>query len=214
MQYGALAWTVALISLLAIAVAARLLINRQWFLPWLRGTAGLLLLVAAAGIAVVAYDLHSYRVVGGKPLATISFKAVGPLYEVTVLEGADERRLSLEGELWQLQGRLWQWRGLAQVLGLSDGYRLQSLQGRYLSIEQQRQAQANPVELARSPYGIDLWQWLQDGPHDLFVFATKPLQVSYLPMADDAVYTLSLTPTGLLAEPLNQAAQQALQKWR
>ncbi|MCU1717462.1 hypothetical protein [Pseudomonas sp. 5P_3.1_Bac2] len=213
MQYGALAWAFALFSLLAIGLAARLLINRKWFLAWLRGTVGLLLLVAAAGIAGVAYDLYSYRTVGAKPLATISFKAVGPLYQVMVLEGAEERQFSLEGELWQLQGRLWQWRGLAQMLGLRDGYRLQALQGRYLSIEQQNQAPAQPVALARSPYGIDLWQWLHDGSHSLFVFETKALQVNFLPMANDAVYTLSLTPTGLLAEPLNQAAQQALQEW-
>ena len=37
--------------------------------------------------------------------------------------------------------------------------------------------------------------------------------MTYLPIAADAVYSVSLTPTGLLAEPMNPAAEAALKDW-
>lgn len=215
MQYGGLAWAMALLALLAAFVAARILFNRQWFLGWLRGTCGLAFVALAGLVAVLAYDLHSYAPVAeGKPLATLSFKADGPLYRVSVLEGAQERTLTMEGDLWQLDARFLQWKGLAALIGLQPGYRLEKLSGRFLSIEQQSLAQHTRVELARSPYGIDLWRWLRLGQHDLFIFDPQARRVNYLPLADEAVYSINLTPAGLLAEPMNQAAKQALKDWQ
>ena len=215
MQYGGLAWATALLGLLAAFVAVRILFNRQWFLGWLRGTCGLLILGMAAVVGVVAYDLHSYTPIPeAKPLATISFKADGPLYRVSVLEGAQERTLTLEGDLWQLDARLLHWKGLAALIGLEPGYRLEKLSGRFLSIEQQSLAQHTRVELARSPYGLDLWRWMRLGQHDLFIFDPQARRVTYLPLADDAVYSINITAAGLLAEPMNQAAKQALKDWQ
>jgi hypothetical protein len=215
MQYGGLAWATALLAVLAALVAARILFNRQWFMGWLRGTCGLAFLGLAAFIGVLTYDLGSYRSIPqDKPLATLSFKADGPYYRVSLLEGNRERSLTLEGDLWQLDARLLQWKGLAALIGLEPGYRLEKLSGRFLSIEQQSLAQHARVALAHSPYGIDLWRWLRLGQRDLFVFDPQGLRVTYLPIADDAVYSISLTPAGLLAKPMNQAAKQALQDWQ
>jgi len=215
MQYGGLAWATALLAVLAALVAARILFNRQWFLGWLRGTCGLAFLGLATLIGVLTYDLSSYRSIPeGKPLATLSFKADGPYYRVNLLEGGQERSLTMEGDLWQLDARFLQWKGLAALIGLQPGYRLEKLSGRFLAIEQQSLAQHTRVALARSPYGIDLWRWLRLGQHDLFIFDPQARRVTYLPVADDAVYSISLTPAGLLAQPMNQAAKQALQDWR
>jgi hypothetical protein len=131
-----------------------------------------------------------------------------------VLEGGRERTLTLEGDLWQLDARILQWKGLAALIGLQPGYRLEKLSGRFLSIEQQSLAQHTRVELARSPYGIDLWRWLRLGQRDLFVFDPQARRVTYLPLADEAVFRINLTPAGLLAEPVNPAAQQALKDWQ
>lgn len=215
MQYGGLAWAIALLALLAAFVAARILFNRHWFLGWLRGTCGLAFLALAALIGLLANDLRSYAPIAeGKPLVTLSFKADGPLYRVSLLEGDRERTLTMEGDLWQLDARFLQWKGLAALIGLQSGYRLEKLSGRFLSIEQQSQAQHTRVELARSPYGIDLWRWLRLGQHDLFIFDPQARRVTYLPLADEAVYSISLTSAGLLAEPMNTAAKQALKDWQ
>lgn len=216
MQYDGLAWGIALLALLAVLVAARILLNRAWFLGWLRGTVGLAFLALAGVIGVVAYDLVSYDALPqDKPVVTLSFQSDGPQrYRVTLLEGADERNVNLEGDLWQLDARLFEWKGLAALIGLQPGYRLEKLSGRFLAIEQQELAQHATATLAQSPYGIDLWRWLRLGQHDLFLFKPQALRVTYLPMADGAVYAVSLSPTGLLAKPLNQAADQALKDWK
>ncbi|MNR57062.1 hypothetical protein D3C85_1777630 [compost metagenome] len=70
------------------------------------------------------------------------------------------------------------------------------------------------AQLAKSPYGIDLWRWLRLAQRDFFLFLPEAQRVTYLPMADGAVYSVSLSPTGLMAEPLNQAATEALKSWR
>ena len=150
----------------------------------------------------------------GKPLVTLSFKADGPQrYRVSLLEGGRERVVTLEGDMWQLDGRLIRWKGLAELIGLEPGYRLERLSGRFLAIEQQALAQHGRVQLAESPYGVDLWRWLRLSQRDLLLFDPQALRVTYLPIAADAVYSVSLTPTGLLAEPMNSAAEAALKDW-
>lgn len=215
MQYNGLAWATALLAVLALLVALRILLNTGWFLGWLRGTCGLAFLALATLVGLVAYDLYGYSVLpDDKPLVTLSFKADGPQrYSVTLLEGALERRVTLEGDLWQLDGRLLRWKGIAELIGLQPGYRLERLSGRFLAIEQQTQAQHGRVQLAQSPYGVDLWRWLRLNRRDLFLFEPQALRVTYLPIAADAVYSVRLTPTGLLAEPMNPAAEAALKNW-
>ncbi|WP_079201879.1 MULTISPECIES: hypothetical protein [Pseudomonas] len=215
MQYDGLAWATALLALLAVLIAARILFNSHWFLGWLRGTCGLAFLALAGFIGLVAYDLYSYAPLPeDKPLVTLSFEADGPRYRVNLLERGSERSVLLEGDLWQLDARFLHWKGLAALIGLQPGYRLENLSGRFLSIEQQARAQQAQVELAQSPYGIDLWRWLRLGRHDLFMFDAQARRVTYLPIADQAVYSISLTSTGLLVQPMNQAAKQALQDWQ
>lgn len=216
MQYDGLAWFTGLLALLALFIAARILFARNWFLAWLRGTLGLAFVALAGLIGVVAYDLRSYDALAEeKPLVTLSFRSAGDqLYRVNLLEGGDEREVLLEGDLWQLDARLLYWKGLAALIGLESGYRLEKLSGRFLAIEQQQTARHARVELAHSPYGIDLWRWLRLSQRDLFLFAPEAARVTYLPIADGAVFSVSLTPTGLLARPMNSVAEQALKDWQ
>lgn len=216
MQYDGLAWFIGLLAILALFIAARILFSRSWFLGWLRGTIGLAFVGLAGLVGVVAYDLLSYSPLPeGKPLLTLSFSADGPQrYRVSLLEGGEERQVTLEGDLWQLDGRLLRWKGLAALIGLQPGYRLEKLSGRFLAIEQQESARNAQVVLAQSPYGIDLWRWLRLGQHDLFLFDPEAARVTYLPIADGAMFSVSLSPTGLLAQPMNQAANQALKDWQ
>ena len=216
MQYDGLAWAAALLALLAAAVAARILFGRGWFLGWLRGTCGLLFLAVAALVALVAKDLWSYdQLPVDKPLVTLEFKALASQrYQVTLLEGARAREVLLDGDLWQLDARLFRWKGLGALLGLEPGYRLERLSGRFLAIEQQALAQHPRAQLASSTYGVDFWRWLRLSQRDFFLFAPEAQRVTYLPMADGAVFTVSLSPTGLMADPLNQVAKDALRNWR
>ncbi|WP_263145729.1 hypothetical protein [Pseudomonas sp. RIT-PI-AD] len=216
MQYVGLALGVALVALLALLVALRILSNGRWLLGWLRGTCGMLFIGLALLIGMVAKDLSSYAPLPeDKPLVTLSFQADGAQrYRVNLLEGGEEHQVTLDGDLWQLDVRLFKWRGLAELIGLQPGYRLERLSGRFLAIEQQQMAQHTQVQLAQSAYGIDLWRWLRLGQHHFFLFDPQAQRVTYLPVADGAVYAVNLTPTGLLAQPMNQVATQALKDWR
>ncbi len=214
MQYDGLAWVVAFVALLALVVAARILFDRHWFLGWLRGTVGLLFVAVAALVALVAWDLRSYDPLPAeRPLATLSFhKAAEQRFEVTLLQGNDERRVELAGDLWQLDARVLEWKGLARLIGLAPGYRLQDLSGRFLAVEQQ--SLGRKVALADEVPGVDLWRWLRDGQHDLLTFVPRAGRVNYLPMADQAVFAVRYGAGGLTAEPMNAAANQALKEWQ
>ncbi|OLU35311.1 hypothetical protein [Pseudomonas sp. PA27(2017)] len=215
MQYNALAWATALLALLVLFIALRILFGGRWFLAWLRGSSGLVFFAAAVLVGLVAYDLSRYEPLpANKPLLTLSFHRTASVYQVDILEDGVQRSANLEGDLWQLDVRLLQWKGLAALIGLEPGYRLEKLNSRFLSIEQQSQARYTQAELTHSLYGVDLWRWLRLGQHDLLMFDAQARRVTYLPMADKAVFNVSLTPTGLLAEPMNEAAHQALKDWQ
>ena len=71
MQYDGLAWAVALLAVLVLLVALRILLNTGWFLGWLRGTCGLAFLALAGLVGLLAYDLYAYEPLQpGKPLVT------------------------------------------------------------------------------------------------------------------------------------------------
>ncbi len=163
MQYDGLAWAFALLALLAALVAVRILFERTWFLGWLRGTCGLAFVAVAALLLVLAWDLRSYSLLKPEqPMATLSFQAEGPQrYRVLIQEGANERSVVLDGELWQLDARIFRWKGLAALIGLAPGYRLDALSGRFLALEQQ--SRGRRLGLSQSPLGVDLWRWLRGG---------------------------------------------------
>ena len=117
----------------------------------------------------------------------------------------------LDGELWQLDARIFRWKGLAALIGLAPGYRLDALSGRFLALEQQS---GPPPPGSQSPLGVDLWRWLRAGEHDLFLFEPLAGRVTFLPMADKAVFAVNYGVAGLLAEPMNLAAEEALRDWR
>ncbi len=93
---------------------------------------------------MLAWDLRSYSLLKPEqPMATLSFQAEGPQrYRVLIQEGANERSVVLDGELWQLDARIFRWKGLAALIGLAPGYRLDALSGRFLALEQQSRAAA------------------------------------------------------------------------
>lgn len=215
MQYLGLAAVVALLASIVALVALRVLVGGHWLLGWLRGTFGMLVLVLAGLVGMVALDLTTYRPLpDGTPLASLLFRADGPQrYQVVLTEGERPQFLTLEGDLWQVDLREVRWQGLAALIGLTPGYRLQALSGRYLAVEQQDKAHHPYLELTHSRGGVDFWAWLQRCRCGLVLVEARARRVTYLPIADGAKYDLEMVPTGLLAKPANAAAERALQDW-
>lgn len=215
MQYLGLAVGVGFLALVTVLLALRVLLGGNWLLGWLRGTFGLALLALGAVVALVAWDVTRYRPLPqGTPLARLVFEAEGQQrYQVRLEHNGQSRFVTLEGDLWQLDLRVLQWKGLASLIGLESGFRLQRLSGRYLAVEQQEQARHVRVELEQSRLGLDFWDWLQRCRCGSLLVEAQHRRVSFLPIADGAEYAIEMTPTGPLAQPLNDAARQAMKAW-
>lgn len=215
MQYLGLAVVVALLGLIILLVALRILANGRWLLGWLRGSLGMLVLALGIVVGLATWDVSSYRPLpADKPVATLAFHADGQQrYRVEVDSLSKSSHFTLEGDLWQLDLRMLEWKGLATLIGLEPGFRLGQMTGRYLAVEQQDQTRHPRVVLSESLAGIDLWLGVQRCQCAPLLIDAQLRRVSYLPIADGAEYAIELAPTGLLAKPLNAAAEQALKDW-
>lgn len=215
MQYLGLAVVVALLGLIILLVAVRVLANGRWLLGWLRGSFGMSVLALGLLVGLVGWDVSSYRPLpADKPVATLAFHADGQQrYRVEVDALSESSQFTLEGDLWQLDLRMLEWKGLAALIGLEPGFRLGQMTGRYLAVEQQDRTRHPRVVLSKSFAGIDLWQGIQRCQCTPLLIDAQLRRVSYLPIADGAEFAIELAPTGLLAKPLNDAAEQALKDW-
>ena len=176
---------------------------------------GLVLFFVFAFLAAVALDLRTYlRLTGEKPVATLSFAAQGPQQFHVTLTEVDGRVLNvdLRGDDWELDARMLKWKGWATVLGLDPVYRLERLEGRYRNVGQESHDYHTVLQLGADP-GLDFWGMVQRHsgwmPWADATYGTG----TYLPMADGAKYEVSVTPTGLLARPINKAANDAMAHW-
>jgi len=173
---------------------------------------GLVFLFAFAFVAAVALDLRTYlRLTYEQPVATLSFAAVGPQAFRATLSDATGKVITvdLHGDDWQLDARVLKWKGVATVLGLDALYRLDRLEGRYRNIGQERNDYHSVVELSGDP-GLDLWGLAQRNAGWLPWVDAVYGSATYMPMADGAQFSVSLSPTGLLARPANKPAQDAM----
>jgi len=176
---------------------------------------GLVLLLGFALVAAVALNLRTYlRLTNETPVATVLFSALGPQdFRVTLTDAAGSIRTEeLRGDDWQLDARILKWQGLATVLGLDPLYSLDRLEGRYRNTGQEQHDYHSVVDLSHST-GLDLWDLSQRHAAWLPWVDAAYGSATYLPMADGAQYSVSLSPTGLLARPTNPAAQQAESHW-
>lgn len=168
----------------------------------------------AAAVALVGVDLASYaRLTYEAPVAEVRFRQKGErrfATQVLLPDHRDPETFELAGDEWQLDARVLKWHGLATVLGLDTAFRLDRIGGRYRDLQAERTAPRTVFELARPP-GLDVWSlaraarlpWLDA----LYGSAT------YLPMADGAHYAVTISPTGLVARPMNRAAREAVSAW-
>ena len=181
----------------------------------LHGLGAVVALALAAVVALVGVDLASYqRLTHEEPVAELRFRQQGDRrYAAEVLhpDGAREA-FDLAGDEWQLDARVLKWHGVATVLGLDSGFRLDRIGGRYRDIADERSAPRTVFELAR-PRGLDVWSLARRFHAFLPWLDALYGSATYLPMADGAHYAVSISTTGLLARPLNREAREAVAAW-
>lgn len=211
MQYIGLAVLVGCFALLLLYLAWRAGWRLEWLFGWLKGCALLALLGLCVLIAGVAWELAQFRSISdGERIATLEFRGLShQQYEVRVDAAGSLVHLPLQGQLWELDVQVLRWRGLAHMLGLEDGYRLNGLAGRYLTLEQQREMDA---ALARPLHGTpawrNLWYWL-DRLEPSWLYADA-FTIRFMPIADGARFAIEIGATGLSPVAMNTQALDAM----
>ncbi len=193
----------------------RRLRRRRYGACALHGLSALVFFLVAAGIALVGLNLLTYDRLTREQLAvTMGLAQAGEQqYNATLTYPSGEvRGYVLRGDEWEIDARVLKWRGVASVLGFDSAYRLERLSGRYRDVNRERSA-ARTVYALHAPERVDVWTLLGRW-HD-YIPWTDALygSATYLPMADGAAYEVSVSPTGLLARPLNAAARAAVGAW-
>lgn len=201
-----------LVAVLALGGAAWLFFSSGWFLQWLRGTAGFLLVAFALYAAILSAALFAYQQVEeGKVAATVSFERSGlQKYVATLVDSAGNRhQMEIQGDLWQLDLRVLYWRGLFGALGAAPLFVPEKLQGRYVLLEQQATADSSAFDLLDAPpLGYDLWKTVhEEGGISL---RAERASVVLVPMADGAIYEVMFGERGLDVVATNSAAENAL----
>lgn len=190
--------------------------RRQVVRGSLRGLCGACVLLFALLLASLGLNLRLYhRFTTEQTLADVSFAQIDAQYYTAYLQYPDgtHREVNLRGDAWQLDARVLKWQGVATVLGLDPLYKLERISGRYHDLAQERSAERSIWALSEEP-AVNLLALAQQHPDWLpWVDATYG-SAAYVPMADQAQYTVSLSASGLIIRPMNGAAEQAVAQWR
>jgi len=216
MNSDAIAIVIAVFGGLLLLLACQRLLRARFLAAGGSAFMGVLLLACAALFFVVSLNLHTYaRLTYEQPVAEIVFETRAPQsYRATLtrMPGGEMQIFVLAGDEWQLDARVLKWKGWANLLGLDAQYRLERVGGRYRDIEQERHDERTVYSLSENP-GVDLWQVSTQHPRWIpFVDAVFG-SATYMPMADGARYQVSITQSGLIARPLNAAADAAGRAW-
>jgi hypothetical protein len=214
MNFDLVPVVIIVFSLVFVGLGAWVLLRQRWFLQWLKGTAGLALVGLAVYLSLFALNLYSYSALTEEqPVATVSFRQVADQEYMATVSQPDgtTRDFKLKGELWQLDARIIKWKGLFSLLGAKPGYQLDRIAGRYLRLEDERSRERSVYALHREGIGFDLWQSAHEGWS--LMLDARYGSATYLPMADGAIFEVTLSNSGLVGRPLNGSAQQALSRW-
>jgi hypothetical protein len=178
------------------------------------GLGFLVCVLLGVAVALVGTNLVTWsRLTHEEPAAELVFRATAPQkFEVDVAY-ADGRRdhFALAGDEWQVDARILKWQPFATVMGFDTVFRLERLAGRYRDIDAERSAPHSVYRL-HAEDSFDVWTVVRAARLP-WVDARYGSAV-YLPMADDAVFLVSVGPGGLVARPRNDAARAAVSGWR
>lgn len=216
MLYDGIAIAFAIIGVVVLVLTVKSLFSRGWFLGWLKGMFGIVLIGIAATAGLMGWDVYTYHeLLDEASVATVSFEKIEEQRYQAILVNAEgfEKRYELQGDQWQLDARIFKWSPSLAKLGLKPGYRLDRLSGRYYSLEKERHAERTVYALNPSKTTIDIWRWMKSVDTRTPWLDALYGSATFVPMADGALYEINLSHTGLLSRPLNERAQEAVKRW-
>lgn len=202
-----------LLALLTLAGALKALIATGWFLKWLRGSGGIILIAITLASVALGYELLTFNKSDeGQVIATLTFDEVANQeFRVELVDAQSEpHNFELLGDQWQLDVKLVALTGLGEVG--QPSYKLDRLSGRYLSLEQEKHDQRSVHSLSNKQTSVGLWQWFMKNDW-LPLLKASYGTAAFMPMVDGAIYQVKLFQKGVLAEPVSAQAKQAIESW-
>ena len=201
------------ISLVLFVLAIRRFLRRKLVSASIQSLSGLSFCFAGLFSLSFAVNLYSYeRLTYEQPIANMTFKQLGEQrFRVEISYHGEKKKGSyiISGDEWQIDARIIKWHGWAQLLGLNAQYRLERIGGRYSDIEEERAKRRSAYALD-SRDDIDYWKIINRYKKWLPWVDAYYGSATYLPMLDNASYSLSLTQTGLIARPLDTETEERL----
>ena len=195
-------------------------IRRLRRLQLVRGTmfflTGALVLLVAAAAVLVAANLYTYaRLTHEQQAARVSMRQLGERWYVLSVQQktGPPRHFELRGDEWQIDARVLKWRAMGSLLGFDTVYRLERLSGRYASVAAERAGARTVHDLSRET-SLDVWSLVKQ--HHAYVPFADALYGSavYVPMSEGAEYAVSVSASGLVVRPGNEAARKAVGGWK
>lgn len=215
MTFTALIAVFALVGILFLFGAVRLLRRRRILGGALSGATALVLILLGLCAALIAANLRTYqRLTFEQPAGELQFTRTGEreFNAVLTYPSGEHANFALRGDEWQIDARVLKWHAFANLVGFDTAYRLERIGGRYTRVEDER-AQARTVYALNPPQRIDPWELAHRYRSWLPWLDALYGSATFLPMADGALYEIKVSQSGLVARPLNQAARDALGSW-
>jgi len=178
---------------------------------------GAVVLLLAAIVALLAANLYTYaRLTHEQEAARVSSRQLGERRFVVSVQppNAPARHFELRGDEWQIDARVLKWRPMGTLLGFDTVYRLERLSGRYANVADERAGARTVHDLAADDSTLDLWSLVRR--HHRYVPFVDALYGSavYVPLSEGAEYAVTVSASGLIARPANEAAKKAVGGWR
>jgi hypothetical protein len=175
-----------------------------------------LVLMLGIAAALAAASLRTYnRLTAEQEAARVAMRQVAPKHFALSVQQKAGRTQSFEvlGDEWQVDARLLKWKPLATIAGFDTVYRLERLSGRYADINEERTAKRTVYGLAERS-AVDLWTVLRRYQEYMPLADALYGSAAFVPMAEGAEYVVSVSASGLVVRPANDAARQAVGGWK
>jgi len=181
-----------------------------------RSLAGGAVSACAGGASIMlAFSYYGYsHLVDEQYIGKIKFTESAPEQYVArlMLDAERDKMFEILGDEWQMDARVVTWKPPATLLGLDPIFQLDRLSGRYSEVEDEL-SKVRSVHSLSEPVTLDVWQFANKYPKLLPGVDAHYGTATYLPMAHGAIFEVSMTRTGLIARPVNEAAENAVGEW-
>ncbi len=208
--------TLVFFSLILLILALKRLIRGKPFTASIHGLSGLSLCLASLLSLSIAANLYSYdRLTHELVVAKLKFNQLEEQQfevEVSYQNAQKIDTFLVNGDEWQMDARIIKWHGWAQLLGLNAQYRLERISGRYSDIDEEL-GKKRTVYALGSKDEIDYWKLINKYKKWLPWVDAYYGSATYLPMSDNASYSVSLTQSGLIARPLDTETEEKIKLW-